>query len=629
MTDTKMEQIPSLKVNKTLIIPNGETSERSPKSEETGLKWNSTENDFDIYHDGKWELYTNIIKFNKELIDRRVESLEKSDKSTYIGQLATLEYIAEQNRMRGQSGVLSTRQYTTNGTESYLSTTSVGYAPLSGHVHWNFKDLIGMGEWSGMANGYYFRTRHNDYHLNQTAPKGSKFLEVNPVIHPKTPKDVLRQKTPQLQMDVARQYFKVLMQEAPVNSVEDYKSAFQWVMSYAEVFFEVIKPDGELKDTFSSDRHQIDAKKVIEVLKKNNYFSYGGHKNRFENIPFVHVTVGDVDPDTGYPDIVLLRHRISTYPVGSLQSYPIEKVVSYYGDSTTARRVNLNHDELAKNRKARFRVNDSTGNDSDYNNYGRSLIDTFMEKIPGLDGKGANLTEEYLQYGHQDKLTKYGTRTTLNAAYYSRYYSMLNDDASSRRNAKRGFHDDKLWVAKTTRKEVLQRKYDTHSYGFSYAIPLELFIDSFLDDFNPHQAINGDALGLKSYSYYRKGYGTTSKPYPGYFARGSYYHTPSEFYAGNLTDGDDADTGIGGYWVKCKDGKIRQHYASGMPYVLPPINGVNKRVRVRFPIYAAHEEGSYEFKQIEALRADFNEHLAKIASKEFAKQIEIYNYENK
>ena len=94
------------------------------------------------------------------------------------------------------------------------------------------------------------------------------------------------------------------------------------------------------------------------------------------------------------------------------------------------------------------------------------------------------------------------------------------------------------------------------SYGFSYAIPLELFIDSFLDNFNPYNALDADKLGLKRNDYYEKGYGTQAKPLPGYFASGLYYHTPLDFYAGTLNDGDAADTGTAALWVKCKDAQL-------------------------------------------------------------------------
>ena len=64
---TTPDQIPNLKVNMTLAIPSGETSERPldlTSRDEANIRWNKTFNDFDIFVDGRWERLLILMKLH-------------------------------------------------------------------------------------------------------------------------------------------------------------------------------------------------------------------------------------------------------------------------------------------------------------------------------------------------------------------------------------------------------------------------------------------------------------------------------------------------------------------------------------------------------------------------------------
>lgn len=64
---TTPDQIPNLKVNGTLAIPGGETSERPrdlTRRDEVNIRWNKTVDDFDIFVDGRWERLLVLMKLH-------------------------------------------------------------------------------------------------------------------------------------------------------------------------------------------------------------------------------------------------------------------------------------------------------------------------------------------------------------------------------------------------------------------------------------------------------------------------------------------------------------------------------------------------------------------------------------
>ncbi|NQZ32527.1 MAG: phage tail protein [Oceanospirillaceae bacterium] len=514
------------------------------------------------------------------------------------------EYNAEILRGMGQSGIYMCRQYNQGGAFPWHRPFDVPYAALNIHSHWDLEEICGMGEVSYVANGYYGRSRHNDYRLKQAAPIGSEFLETQSISTPEVPADVARLPANQ-QVSKMQDYFKVLHGELAADQVENYADAFQWGLSYLEFWFEVF--DESLTDTFFSGRHVIDASSIRELLDKVQYFNYGGHKNRLENISYFSSLVRFVDAK-GRPRLATMKYRIVVQPVGSLADYPIDSTLQPHEDLKTAHRLNINLDNT-EHRAQRFNVRQSLNSDDSAYTRSRELIDTFMEKVPGLDGAGAALDEQYTQYGLNEKL-QHWDGGDLNTGYYNRQYKTETLDASNRRTAKRGFNDPSLWVSRTTRAEVMPQKINGgDSFRFSYALPLELILLTPLNKWNPHGVPLLTSADNPSQYHPKKNLTigrAQENPVPGYHG-GSllYYHTPANFYKnGAITDQDPADTALQDLWMQCSDGTARTHTPSGTPVLLPQISGMDKRIRTRYPIYYQFHEGSHANAELAAYKTE-------------------------
>jgi len=107
-------------------------------------------------------------------------------------------------------------------------------------------------------------------------------------------------------------------------------------------------------------------------------------------------------------------------------------------------------EQLKKTRQARFEINQRNSKTWFEGTHGRSLIDEWMEQVPGKDNFAANLRDNTMGETSMDYLTG---KTALNVGYYSRYYTAASD-ASGRSKRKRGFNDPTLWAAKTSQPKV-------------------------------------------------------------------------------------------------------------------------------------------------------------------------------
>jgi hypothetical protein len=82
---TTPDQIPRLKVGLQLGIPSGEVSERDrnfTKRDEVAIKWNRTDNDFDIFVDGKWERLFTLMKLMEIFMTK--EEFYDHDQMAYL-----------------------------------------------------------------------------------------------------------------------------------------------------------------------------------------------------------------------------------------------------------------------------------------------------------------------------------------------------------------------------------------------------------------------------------------------------------------------------------------------------------------------------------------------------------------
>jgi len=574
--------------------------------------------------------FTQILKLGEKLSEftqqQQVRNQALSDTRYQVGQLnkktkqlginqelltytawSMFDHVRELNRMAGQSGVVRARAYEYGGSKAYHQPTSTGYSPYLGHDHGNIENLVGTGEFSVMADGIYVRTRHNDDGLWMPCKVGDDFNHRQKIVPPAEPADIAAAKTPEEKIALAEKYLQIMAGQLPQSAVGDYANAAQWVMTGVEVYPEVYQHGESLRDPFSGHRHQINVSTLPALFKQEAFYGNGGHKNIRENSLHIAAAVNDVD-EKGNPVVVLWRYRFISAPVGSLAEYPVDDLLDYFDDNANHQRYDYSQEQMQNSRQARFRIKQRLGQSNVSHFHQPELIDELIAKIPGFDGYGNQLTEAYQYYGVNDQLKAYGTQEPLKAGYYSRWYTMSNPDASNRRNVKRGFTDDKLWVARTTHSRVKQTSFGHTKLGFTYFVPLELHIQSFLNgNFNVWgvKDVSRQFSYMKLRQMYQEGYGRSErKPMPGYNNFFYFYKNPEDLFD-TAVPTDGADTTVpGGIWFQCADGKARKHFPSGYGYFLPTTQLLGQPFRTRFPIYFAHFEGSEAFKYIEAAREE-------------------------
>lgn len=545
--------------------------------------------------------FADILSGEREPGTTHAFNLQKQLERLFLTSVSEHEYLAEINRASGQSGIIASRQYD----QDYAS--HVGFAPINAHSHPDFRRMVGQAEMSAMINGTYLRTRHNDYPLRRPATSDKSFLATDLVEPPALPSDVVG--TPEQQITAVKKYLKALSGELDQDEVADFAGAFQWVMSYLECWWELVDEE-TLTDAFESARHKIDAGTIRELIAKDQYYAHSGHKNRKENIPSFVYAIKSVD-ERGRPVFAIFKYRICAARVGSLVDFPVKDILDRVDDPLVQLRW-PNYD-IEKTRSQRYRVRQEEG--AEYRRFDwnkPTLLDEFMSHVPGLNGYGAKMTETHKYPGEvEDLLYHYDKPEVLESAYYSRFYSMKNRGAANRSKARRGYNDPMLWVARTNRKEVLAHTDAGESFAYSYAIPLELVIDTFLDRWDPYEVqrledLEPDAEGQKQrLATLLQGVRSGAigkeemKPVDAQHDDGLYYHTPIELFTSSDETGDPADTGAHALWMMCKDGKARKHYASGIPFFLPKVDGKGKPVRLRYPIYPVHYEGSDMYQHIQ------------------------------
>lgn len=513
----------------------------------------------------------------------------------WVDQSSAWEYHAEILRGLGQSGIYLTRQYSRAGTEAFNRAFDGAYAALNIHDHPNYPGMPGMAELSAVLNGYYLRTRHNDYKLVSAAP--GDYLATTPVAPPAVPSSVNDAIGVAAQVDEMRAYFQALA--ARNIALRDYRAAFRWTLSVLEIWPELVDGD-ELADTFDSFRHQLDTTNLVAQLAQALRLNNSGHKGRFENVAFIPASIRQVGV-TGKPQWVVWRYRIIAADVGSVGDYPVEQLLTAVDRPGERWHFGKTAEEIAAGRSARFRLNKALSIDPTVGAYAATdLLDTLMGKVSGLDGAGANLAERYLDSGSTMTLTKWGSAEALNAAAYNRRYAMPSD-ASARTNAMRGFNDPTLFVAATTRAEVAPFVADGYTYRFSYAIPLELILRTPLEGWNPH--------GIPEVANITGDGNTAATAYNGHKDNAYHYLTPAELFAGDPPTPDPADTATGVKYVKDSGGVGRLVRGAGIRTFLPTIDGVGN-LRIRYPIYPLFHEGSHAQAMLDAAMGDITRTMA-------------------
>jgi hypothetical protein len=471
------------------------------------------------------------------------------------------EQQAEVLRGQGQSGFFLTRQYNRGGDDAFDRPWTETYNPTNIHNHPNYTGMPGMGEFSAIINGYYFRSRHNDYRLRSPAPTSSAFLATQEVEAPAVPASVTSAGSVDNQITAMRSLFRRYEQG-------EFPEGFGWTLSYVEIWFEVFKE--AVTDTFDSFRHQQYVTTVDAALREVLKFNYGGYKNPSENVSFEAPVVRIIDA-SGNPVLARLRYRIAAVDVSSL------------GDLRQHLQIVDDWAQTAYSGKqsGRFRIPDATSKPG--------MLDSIMGLVPGLDGAGAVLEEKYGSV----VIGNYSDSSPLNAAYYNRF-SAGQTDASNRNSFRRGYNDPTLFVAMNTRQEVAPMTVGSETFRFSYAIPLELILRTPLENWNPYNIAQVTTI---------TGNGLESNPYNGWRPDARNFRTPAEFYGSllTLTLTDQADSGTGAAYVTTPSG-VKQVRASGIYLALPSIPGTVSAIRLRHPVYPVYHEGSHAHAQAEALQ---------------------------
>ena len=260
---------------------------------------------------------------------------------------------------------------------------------------------------------------------------------------------------------------------------------------------------------------------------------------------------------------------------------------------------------------------------------GYGLLDKVMAQIPGLNNRGSNLTDNsFGTTAFEIETEEDDNPIPVNMAYYKRWLMTETRGVFGLATRHRGFNDDNLFVAQTTQAEVVPtelevctgfgrwRTCEWQSQKFSYAIPLEVVYMTPLTRWNPYDLeYKGDSGSTSLWQSVRQG-GRNGRPTAARAYNGTnhitFYQTPREFYEGGEIASDPADTtGHGATAVLDRNEEIRMVRDSGHRMFFPEIPGVGI-LRQRYPIMSIYGEGSFVWKELEALKdvvLDYNDNL--------------------
>ena len=519
-------------------------------------------------------------------------------------------FVEERIRSDGDSGVKQVR-HNNEGTRNFFADTH-GHSRrlMSIHEHANNIRTVGLGEFIAVLNGVEFRTRHNDYALIMPNKTSKDYHATEPIPFPEVPPEVTNKATVDEQVVEMREWFKAWKNQD--HSVRDYRKYFKPVLCYLEGAWTTATKD--IDEPFESDRHFLDAKTWFDLQEKVRFTSYTGRKDNLENFSFLPTTIMDIINGT-IPVFAQWNYRILCHPLS--RDIPLNRfrVVDEFHARLPARRK---YEEQADTRAARFQLNPQDSGTwykfERHNNPKFSLLDEIMSEIPGKDNYQGRLTDEAFDLpAHTIDPKKSGK---LNAAYYHRWFKVLEKGAMGQSIRHRGYADENLFMAMTTQPKVAGMKLKTckkrrgkeHckrvSQKFSYAFPLEIIYLTPLNRWNPfkidYKGPINSPLGKTVFADGRNGGRSAKTAYNGTNSK-KYYQTPSAFFSGKEVSTDAADTTQNSVGVLDKDGVVRITRASGTRIFLPPISAVGI-CRQRYPIMPVHGEGSAVWKELEATK---------------------------
>lgn len=513
----------------------------------------------------------------RDELARDVSTIDARTKTLALAISSALETDRAFRRENGCDGVHRAKAHAGNliDDETYGQTHDVSYSAINHHNHWDTSTTNGIAQFSVSVAGVYIQMRHTDYSRRQPKPKGSNYLETEVIDYPGVPLDITGDVS--AQVETAKQYILAREDERLRAGLANFKDAHQVFMAYIEVCPERLSAS-EL-ETFVGTRHQLNASNEAEAVDEFAFWDWTGLQDPQQNYSNFPLLVHGFD-DNGEIAFGSWKARVCFAPIGSYEDYPLHEICAERDDIMTRLRSS-NYDNSWK---TRFQVK-------------KNKLREMIEKIPGLDGYGADIKADFSVGGTSYQVDKFGTQSALNAAYYHDRYALKAGDADGRSHKYLGFSRSSF-VAHNTREEILPVRTGGNIKRISIMHPLELVVVDFRQHWNPLNIQN--MTGLINYGSVnprttRVGR-TEQNPQSGYMERGLlFYKTPAELYSG-VASVDPADTASAFLWIKDGNGDPKRVSPSGVPPYLPPING--KSLRQRWFIYDVYDEGSLTHREM-------------------------------
>jgi len=511
-------------------------------------------------------------------------------------------FVEERIRSDGGSGVKQVRGSVT-GTKPYHGQSHTGQRIMAVHDHANNIRTVGMGEFIAVMNGVEFRTRHNDYGLRMPHRTSSVYHATEPLPFPDVPPEVLAKKTVEEQILEMRKWFDAFKQG--YYRVRDYRKYFKPVLCYLEGAW--TKSEDKIDEPFFSDRHKLDAASWMDLQDKIRFTAYTGRKSNDENFSYLPTTIQQIID--GNPVFAQWNYRILCHPIQ--RDVPLNRL-RLVDDLAARMMYKRSYNDHFWTRAARFQLNPKNSNRwRDMSKTGKTLLDTIMNEIPGMDNYPANMTDDAFGLVATE-VQKSQLNQPINSGRYHRWYKVMKKDAMGTTTQTRGYSDSNLYMAMTTQPKVAGlslttcrgKNCKTASQRWTYAIPLEIIYLTPLYSWNPYKLEYRGIIGTKEARPVtfggRNGGFTLETALNGTHSK-FFYHTPVDFFKPIGKGDDKADTAKGALGVLDKDGVVRRVTASGTRILLPEIPGVGK-VRLRYPIVPVHGESSQVWKEFAALK---------------------------
>lgn len=289
----------------------------------------------------------------------------KVQQNTLFRQSMLLRFFEEERvRSEGQSGLVQQRLRNI-GLRNFHTETHTGVAAAAIHDHANNIRTVGMGEFSAVLNGVYFKTRHNDFRLNKPSKASMDFHATDEIVFPPVPTEVTNKGTVEEQIDELKEYFTAWRDQNLTK--RDYRPYFKPVLCYLEGAW--MNVSNSIVEPFESDRHFIDANTWMELHEKTMFAAYSGAKSLLENLSLLPTKILQLINGT-VPIFAQWNYRILCNPIS--KDIPLG-AFDLVEDLSARMMGQKNIEKHRHSRAARFQLNST------------DLLDEIMGEIPGVN----------------------------------------------------------------------------------------------------------------------------------------------------------------------------------------------------------------------------------------------------